>query len=68
MHPNYANTDRRPLSARGPQTQRLGMVGVLNNVSGAYKLEPGLLCGDCQAGNSKQEILILTIPTILFWI
>lgn len=43
LHPNYPDTDRRPLSAWGPQTQRLGMVGVLNNVSGAYKLEADTL-------------------------
>jgi hypothetical protein len=39
LHPNYPDLDRRPLSARGPQTQRLGLIGTMNSVSGAYKLE-----------------------------
>lgn len=43
LHPNYPDTDRRPLSAWGPQTQRLGMVGVMNSTSGAYKLEADTL-------------------------
>ncbi|NQX54471.1 hypothetical protein HQN86_12675 [Pedobacter panaciterrae] len=43
LHPNYPDTDRRPLSAWGPQTQRLGLIGVMNNTSGAYKLEADTL-------------------------
>jgi len=39
LHPNYKNTDRRPLSVWGPQTQRLGLVGTMNAVDDAYKLE-----------------------------
>ncbi|MEJ2880388.1 hypothetical protein [Pedobacter sp. GR22-6] len=43
LHPNYPDTDRRPLSAWGPQTQRLGMVGLMNSASDAYKLEADTL-------------------------
>lgn len=37
FHPNYHNTDRRPLSATGPQTQRLALVGTLNTIDNKYK-------------------------------
>lgn len=43
LHPNYPDLDRRPLSAWGPQTQRLGLVGAKNNASNAYKLEADTL-------------------------
>ena len=37
--PNYHKTDLRPLSAIGPQTQRLALVASLNTIEGKYKLE-----------------------------
>lgn len=43
LHPNYPDTDRRPLSSWGPQTQRLGLVGAMNSTSNAYKLEADTL-------------------------
>jgi hypothetical protein len=36
--PNYHKTDLRPLSATGPQTQRLALVGSMNSIDGNYKL------------------------------
>jgi len=36
--PNYHKTDLRPLSATGPQTQRLALVGALNTTDHNYKL------------------------------
>ena len=36
---NYYKTDRRPLSASGPQTQRLGLVGTMNGIDNRYKLQ-----------------------------
>jgi len=36
--PNYHQTDLRPLSPTGPQTQRLALVGVLNGTDNQYKL------------------------------
>jgi hypothetical protein len=39
FHPNYHKTDLRPLSATGPQTQRLALVSVLNTTDNKYKLQ-----------------------------
>src|SRR3569833_858936 len=36
--PNYHRTDLRPLSATGPQTQRLALVGAMNSTDNQYKL------------------------------
>jgi len=36
--PNYHKTDLRPLSATGPQTQRLALVGSMSTIDGKYKL------------------------------
>lgn len=36
--PNYHKTDLRPLSATGPQTQRLALVSALNSTDHHYKL------------------------------
>lgn len=37
LHPNYPKTDLRPLSAAGPQTQRLLLVAAMKNTEEAYK-------------------------------
>jgi hypothetical protein len=37
FYPNYHKTDIRPLSANGPQTQRLGMVAAMNSTDNSYK-------------------------------
>lgn len=39
FYPNYHKTDLRPLSATGPQTQRLALVGALNTTDGKYKIQ-----------------------------
>jgi len=39
FYPNYHKTDLRPLSASGPQTQRLALVGALNSTDNKYKLQ-----------------------------
>jgi hypothetical protein len=39
FYPNYHKTDLRPLSATGPQTQRLALVGAMNTTDGNYKLQ-----------------------------
>lgn len=36
--PNYHKTDLRPLSATGPQTQRLALVSAMNGIDHNYKL------------------------------
>lgn len=38
-YPNYHKTDLRPLSATGPQTQRLALVAAMNSTDGKYKLQ-----------------------------
>src|SRR6201994_3425918 len=37
--PNYHKTDLRPLSATGPQTQRLALVSTMNGIDSRYKLQ-----------------------------
>ena len=39
FHPSYHKTDLRPLSASGPQTQRLALVGAMNTTDNKYKLQ-----------------------------
>ncbi|WEA00754.1 hypothetical protein [Mucilaginibacter sp. SJ] len=39
FHPSYHKKDLRPLSATGPQTQRLALVGAMNNADNKYKLQ-----------------------------
>jgi hypothetical protein len=38
FYPNYHDTDLRPLSSAGPQTQRLALVATQNNTDNHYKL------------------------------
>lgn len=39
FYPNYHNNDLRPLSATGPQTQRLALVAAMNATDNKYKLQ-----------------------------
>jgi hypothetical protein len=39
FYPNYHKTDLRPLSASGPQSQRLALAGAMNSTDGKYKLQ-----------------------------
>ena len=39
FYPNYHKTDLRPLSAAGPQTQRLALVGTMSGIDNSYKLQ-----------------------------
>lgn len=41
--PNYHKTDLRPLSATGPQTQRIALVAAQNSTDGKYKLQSDTL-------------------------
>jgi len=43
FYPNYHKTDLRPLSATGPQTQRLALVATMSNTDGKYKLQSDTL-------------------------
>ncbi|WGQ08982.1 hypothetical protein QG516_20940 [Pedobacter gandavensis] len=42
-HPNYPKKDLRPLSAAGPQSQRLLLVAAMNSTENAYKLQADTL-------------------------
>lgn len=39
FHPDYHKTDLRPLSASGPQTQRIAFVAAMSNTDNHYKLQ-----------------------------
>lgn len=39
FHPDYHKKDLRPLSANGPQTQRLALVAAMNSIDNKYKLQ-----------------------------
>ncbi|MCC8407708.1 hypothetical protein LJ707_02125 [Mucilaginibacter sp. UR6-1] len=39
FYPNYHKNDLRPLSANGPQSQRLALVGTMNGIDNKYKKE-----------------------------
>ena len=39
FYPNYHKNDLRPLSANGPQTQRLALAGTMNAIDNKYKQE-----------------------------
>jgi hypothetical protein len=43
MHPNYINTDHRPLSPAGPQTIRIGLTTAMKNTSDNYKQQSDTL-------------------------
>jgi hypothetical protein len=43
LMPGYKNSDLRPMSASGPQTQRLGLVGTMSSVDENYRKEADTL-------------------------
>lgn len=43
LHPNYPKTDLRPLSATGPQTQRMALVLAMQHVDNNYRLHADTL-------------------------
>lgn len=43
LHPNYPDTDRRPLGPIGPQTQRLALVLAMQQTANNYKLQADTL-------------------------
>lgn len=45
FHPSYHETDRRPLSAAGPQTQRLALVSTMNSIDNNYALNADTVMG-----------------------
>ncbi|ARS41949.1 hypothetical protein CA265_20735 [Sphingobacteriaceae bacterium GW460-11-11-14-LB5] len=45
LHPNYPDTDLRPLGPIGPQTQRLALVAAMQSTDNAYKLQADTIRG-----------------------
>ena len=43
LHPDYPNTDLRPLSSSGPQTKRLALVVAMHNMTKQYKMHADTL-------------------------
>ena len=58
FHPNYHKNDLRPLSANGPQTQRLALVGAMNAVDNKYKLHSDTVRSTALAEIANQSGLI----------
>jgi len=56
--PNYHKTDRRPLSATGPQTQRLALVGQLNSTDNTYKINSDTVRNTALAQITSQSGLL----------
>ena len=58
FHPNYHKTDLRPLSAVGPQTQRLALVAAMNTTDNKYKLQSDTVRNTALSEISNQSGLI----------
>ncbi|WP_214070043.1 hypothetical protein [Mucilaginibacter sp. dw_454] len=58
FEPNYHKTDLRPLSATGPQTQRLALVGTMNSVDNDYKLHSDTVRNTALTSMAEQSGLV----------
>ncbi|PAW95103.1 hypothetical protein CKK33_17010 [Mucilaginibacter sp. MD40] len=58
FEPNYHKTDLRPLSAAGPQTQRLALVGTMNSVDNSYKLNSDTIRNTALTAIAEQSGLL----------
>ena len=58
FYPNYHKKDLRPLSATGPQTQRLALVGALSNTDNHYKLQSDTIRNTAVAEIAHQSGLL----------
>src|ERR1700755_201197 len=58
FYPNYHKTDLRPLSATGPQTQRLALVAAMNSTDGRYKLQSDTVRNTALSQISSQSGLV----------
>jgi len=64
FHPNYHKKDLRPLSAVGPQTQRLALVGVLNTTDNKYKLQSDTVRNTALSEIANQSGLISDVDPL----
>ena len=58
FYPNYHKTDLRPLSANGPQTQRLAMVASMKVTDDKYKLQSDTVRNTALAEMANQSGLV----------
>lgn len=58
FEPNYHKTDFRPLSATGPQTQRLALVGTMNSTDNSYKLNSDTIRNTALTSIAEQSGLL----------
>lgn len=58
FHSGYHKTDLRPLSASGPQTQRLALVGALNTTDNKYKVQSDTVRNTALAEIANQSGLV----------
>jgi hypothetical protein len=64
FHPDYHKTDLRPLSAAGPQTQRLALVGAMNNTDNKYKLQSDTIRNTALSEIANQSGLVTDIDPL----
>jgi hypothetical protein len=64
FHPNYHKTDLRPLSATGPQTQRLALVGAMNSTDNKYKLQSDTVRNTALSEMANQSGLITDVDPL----
>jgi hypothetical protein len=64
FHPNYHKTDLRPLSASGPQTQRLALVGAMNSTDNKYKLQSDTVRNTALSGIANQTGLVSDVDPL----
>jgi len=57
-YPNYHKTDIRPLSATGPQTQRLALVAAMNSTDANYKLQSDTVRNTALSETANQSGLL----------
>lgn len=57
-YPNYHKNDLRPLSATGPQTQRLALVAAMNSTDNNYKLQSDTIKNTARSEIANQSGLI----------
>lgn len=58
FHPDYHKNDLRPLSAAGPQTQRLALVAAMNTTDNKYKLQSDTVRNTALSETANQSGLI----------
>jgi len=64
FYPGYKDTDLRPLSASGPQTQRLALVAAMNATDKSYKLQADTLRTSAVSEIANQSGLVSSVDPL----